>query len=400
MQKLKVIHIAHVSHSYFLGEGEKDLKKLVLNDWYAKTSRQMKKFFPDIEQECWAPEKLEKKETKFRDSGVLFRFFPVSFSPMYALDFSLPMLRELKKEIEKSKKKNYKLIIHIHEIHNLHGLLIATFFKNQLLVVQHHGGSWPLKHVRQTKRYKLFFPFFLLGQLWENLVLKNVKCFYALSQDEMNYLKKVAPNSKVKFQTMGIDDFYFKQINKKTARKKLKLPLNKKIVLFIGRINTVKGIPYLLEAMKKLQAQSRDIELKIIGFGPEEDKFKEYVLKNNLKNVEFLGGVFGEKKLLYLSAADALILPSSKEGASVTIMEAMARNLPVVATDVGGIPLMIENRKNGILIKPRNSKEIVRGIKEILQLRMKNIKKHAYKYKWEKIIKDTVSDYSELLKHS
>ncbi|MDO8517240.1 MAG: glycosyltransferase family 4 protein [Nanoarchaeota archaeon] len=392
MERLKLIKIAHCSHSYFLGEGERDLKKLVLNDWYAKTARQIKKYNPEIEIECWAPEKIYKKDEEFIDAEIKYRFFPVTFSPVYALDFSIPMLKELKKEIEKSKKENYKLIIHIHEIHNLHGLLIASFFGKEKLIVQHHGGSWPMKHLMQTKRYKLFFPLFILGQIWENIVLKNIKCFFVLSKDEMNYLNKVAPKSKVIFQTMGIEDEYFKTIDKKTARKKLHLKQDKKILLFLGRINQVKGVGTLLEAMLKLK-DKKDIELKIAGFGPEEEKFKNYVKENELKNVEFLGGVFGDKKLLYLSAADALVLPSSKEGAPVSVMEAMAKNLPSIATNVGGVSLMIENGQNGLVINPRKPDEIVNAVNEILAWKGKNIRKYAEKYKWKEIIKNTVENY-------
>jgi len=387
--KIKVIKIAHCSHSFFLGEGEKELKKLVLNDWYAKFSKQIKNFHPEIEVECWAPERLNKDAEEYEDSNVKFRFFPVTFSPIYGLDFSIPMLKELKREIQKSRKENYKLIIHIHEIHNLHGLLIASFFGKEKLVVQHHGGSWPLKHLRQTKRYKLFFPFFILAQVWENLVLKNVKVFYGLSKDEIDYLKEKVPKAKVKLQTMGIENDYFRNTSREEARGKLGLPLDKKIILYIGRITDIKGIGTILEAMKEL----RDVDLKIIGFGHQEDKFKDYVNKNNLTNVEFLGGVFGEKKMLYISSANAFVLASSKEGAPVTVMEAMARNIPCVVSDVGGVRLMIEDGKNGIIIRPRSSKDVVKSVREILNWEKRNIKDYANIYKWEKIIEDTVWDY-------
>ena len=187
---------------------------------------------------------------------------------------------------------------------------------------------------------------------------------------------------------MGIEDDYFKKINKKTARKKLSLLVNKKMILFIGRIAEIKGMGFLLEAMKNL----KDVELKCIGFSPEEEKFKDFARKNNLKNIEFLNGVFGEKKLLYLGAADAFVLPSLKEGAPVTVMEALARNLPVVVTNVGGVPLMIKNNREGIIIKQKSSKDIVRGVREILKWK-KDVKKYAEKYKWKEIIKQTVEDY-------
>ncbi len=391
--KIRVIQIAHVSHSFFLSENEKDLKKIILSDWYSRTSQQLKKFCPEIEIECWCPERLYKKEVNFVECGIKFRIFPVTFSPMYGLDFSLKMLSALKDEIKKSKQENYKLVFHLHEYHNLHGLLIASFFKGQKIIGQHHGGSWPMKHLAESKKKKWFFPFFILAQIWENKVLKNINYFYALSQDEIDYLKKLGLGSKARFQTMGIEDVYFDKLDKNKARKKLNLDLDKKILIYIGRINELKGIRYLLDAMKKLQDFDKKIELKIIGFGPQEKEFQDYAKRLSLKNTEFLGSIFGERKLDYLSASGALVLPSSKEGAPVVIMEAMARNLPVVVSNVGGTPLMINNGKNGLIIKQKSSEDIVRGIKKVLTWKNKNIKKYAKIYKWEKIIKNTVEDY-------
>ena len=368
---------------------QKKLKQMFLDDWFSLTAQQIKKFYPKINVECWCPEKTYKNPKEFMSSKIKYRQFPVTFSPMYALDLSISMLKELKKEAEKAKKENYKLIIHLHEYHNLHGLLISTFFKNQKIVAQHHGGSWPLKHLRQTKRYKPFFPLFILGQIWENLVIKNISCFYALSQDEIDYLKRKAPNSSVRFQTMGIEDFYYKSIKKNVARKKLKWPLDKKIILFLGRVNYVKGVNYLVDAMGKL----KDVELKIIGWGEQLEELKDYTKSKRLTNVEFLGPIFGRKKIDYMSAVDAFVLPSTKEGASVSTMEALAQNLPSVVTDVGGMALMVQNGKEGIVVKPKDSEKIVNAIREILKWKGRNIRQHAQKYRWKKIIENTVKDY-------
>ena len=390
MKKIKVILISHASVSVYL-KGQKTLKQMILDDWYSLTAKQIKKYYPKIDVECWTPEKAYKKQKRFIHSKIKYRQFPTIFSPMYGLDLSIDMLKELKKEVLKSKKEGYKLIFHLHEYHNLHGLMIASFFKNQKIIAQHHGGSSPLRHLKESRRKRYFFPFFFLAQIWENLVLKNISCFYALSKDEINYLKKLAPNSKIKFQTMGIEDYYFNSMKKKDARQKIKWPLNKKIVLYLGRIIPVKGIGYAIDAMEKL----KDIDLKVIGWGQKKE-FENYAKSKKLKNVEFLGPIFYKEKLPYLSGADAFILPSSKEGAPVAVMEAMARNLPCVVSDVGGTSLMIKNGKNGIIIKQKSSKEIVKGIKEILKWKKKNLKEDANKYKWKKIIEDTVKNYLEI----
>ena len=389
--KIKVIHIAHASHSYLADEKD-DLKKLIINDWYGRVARQIKKFNPKIEIECWSPEKKYKKEVFFIDEDIKFRIFPTTFSPIYALDFSIPMLLALNKEIKKSKKENYKLIFHLHEYHNLHGLLISYLFKKEKIIAQHHGGSWPLKHLKENKKYRPFFLFFLIGQLLENFVLKNIQCFFALSKKEIDYLNKKAPNSKIKFQTMGIENSFFNKSKKLKSRKRLGLLVDKKILIYIGRIDENKGLKYLIDAMEKL----KDIDLKIIGYGIHRKRLEDYSVQKNLKNIEFLGTIYGKRKLLYLNSADALILPSLKEGAPVVIMEALAKNLPVVVTDVGGVSLMVNNKINGIIIKQKSSEEIVRGVKSVLNMDLKDIKKYAKPYKWEEIIKNTLKEYENL----
>ena len=389
--KIKSILISHASVSVYM-KGQKSLKQMILDDWYSLTAQQIKKFYPVIDVECWTPEWAYKEEESFVKYGIKYRQFPTTFSPKYGLDFSIQMLKEIKEELKKAQEGGYKLIFHLHEYHNLHGLAIVTLFKKANIIGQHHGGSWPLKHIKENKKYRVFFPFFLLGQVWENKVLKNIKCFYALSEQEIAYLKKKAPNSKIKFQTMGIENYYFGHMKKIVARKKVKWPQDKKIILFLGRLIPVKGIKYLIDAMENL----KDIELKVIGWGDKEQEYKDYAKSKKLNNLEFLGSFFHREKLPYLSAADVFLLPSSKEGASVSVMEAMARNLPIITTDVGGMPLMVKNSKEGIVIKQKDSKDIVKAVKEILKWKKRDVKKSAEKYKWKKIIDDTVKDYEEI----
>lgn len=390
MKKLKVIHVEHCSHSYFVNTTE-NLDEVVKGSWGTQVAKEMKKYYPEIEVEAWFPEKVEVEAKGFEYENVKMRIFPTTFSPMYALDFSWKMISALKEEVRRCEKENIKLIIHIHEIHNLHGLIITSLFKNQKLVCQHHGGSWPLKHLKQTKKYKWFFPFFWFGQMWENLILDNVQVYFALSPEEISYLRR-RTNSKIIFQTMGISEDYFRKVNKRVARRALKLDVNKKIIVFIGRINQEKGIGYLLDSMRKL----KDIELKIIGYTQDIEKFKKYSKENGLENVMFLGGVFGEKKRMYLSSADALILPSLKEGAPVTVMESLARGTPVIVTNVGGVSLMVHNNREGLIINQRDSKDIVRGVREFFNNSWTDVSEYATVYKWKRIIENTLKAYDEI----
>ncbi len=387
MGKIKAILISHASVSVYM-KGQKPLRQMILDDWYSLTAQQIKRYHPKIDVECWTPEKAFKTPQEFVNGGIKYRQFPTTFSPMYGLDFSIKMLKEMKREVKRAERESYKLVFHLHEYHNLHGLAIASLFKNEKIIGQHHGGSWPLKHLKEGKKKRYFSPLFILAQMWENKVLRNISYFYALSQDEINYLKRVAPNSDIKFRTMGIEDYYFSSMSKKEARRKLKWSARKKIILYLGRLIPVKGLSYLIDAMGEM----KDVELKVVGWG-EQKEFENYVKSKGLKNVEFLGSVFEEKKIPYFRGADVFVLPSSKEGAPVTVMEAMAGNLPCVVSDVGGTTLMIKNRENGIIIRQKSSEDIVKRVKEVLSWEKKDVREFAKIYKWEKIIEDTVKDY-------
>jgi glycosyltransferase involved in cell wall biosynthesis len=247
--------------------------------------------------------------------------------------------------------------------------------------------------LRESWKKRLFFPLFLVGQLYENRVLSNASKFYALSKDEMDYLKKKGCN--VVFRTMGIGDEYFEEMGKGHARKKLGMDDKDRMIFFLGRVDKMKGLGYLLEAIVKFRGDDnlKDVKLKIAGYGKEREELEKFAKDNNLDNVEFLGGIFGHEKLLYLSACDLLVLPSLKEGAPVTVMEAMARNRPSVVSDVGGVRMMIEDGKNGRVIKKASVNGIVEGIREVLKWKTRDVRKYANIYKWEKIIENTVKDY-------
>ncbi len=378
--KTKIIQLSTASSSFAVKDYEQD----IFRAWYAQVAEQLKKANQKLDIECWGIERKYKKEKKLSKNNIKFRIFPTSISIRHGMEISLKMLEELLKKMKKN-----KLIIHFHEHHSwlVYCLLLFMNKKNVKIIAQHHGGRNPLASLKKYKRLALFLPIILLMQFFEKLLFKKVDVFYALSDEEIGYLKEIT-NSEAKFQTMGISDEYFKSESKIKARNALGLGKNKKYVLYIGRIKTTKGIKEILDAAKKINA-----EFILLGEGPDLEKYKKYARENKIKNASFIGAVYSRKKLLYLSACDCLVLPSYTEGAPVVLMEAIARNLPVVASNVGGVAKMIENRREGIIIKPKSSEEIVKAINEVLAWKKKNIKKYAEKYKWKKIIRETLKDY-------
>lgn len=120
--------------------------------------------------------------------------------------------------------------------------------------------------------------------------------------------------------------------------------------LHIGRFADVKNHKMLIDAFSNYIKKVPDSELLLIGDGPLMEEIKYKVQKLNLTDkIHFLGqksDVFS-----YLNLADAFIFPSIYEGMPMTLIEAMGTGLPIIATNVGGIPSMIKNNYNGILVK-------------------------------------------------
>lgn len=135
--------------------------------------------------------------------------------------------------------------------------------------------------------------------------------------------------------------------------------------IFIGWVVKTKGIEELLSAWEKISEKYSDYVLKIVG--PYNDKYLKYLKDNfSFKNIIFCGEKSHEDTLKELSGSKALILPSYTEGFPNVILEAMAYQIPCIATDVGAIKDMLGNGDAGIVIRPKNVDDLIYGIEKII----------------------------------
>jgi len=172
---------------------------------------------------------------------------------------------------------------------------------------------------------------------------------------------KIAPAKKLITIHNGIDLKNLSFLPKEQAQKKL---INKTSPFVIGTIAEYtknKGLFYLLKAIKKIKDKEFDVVLIGSGENPDKEKMHNFVKKNNLKNVHLIE--FINNAASYLKAFDVFVLSSLKEGLPYTILEAMAAEIPIIATNVGGVPEMLDDC--GILIPSKNPDSIG---KEILYL--------------------------------
>jgi len=166
----------------------------------------------------------------------------------------------------------------------------------------------------------------------------------------------------------GIDIDNTNFYDRDTALKKLGLDKHKKYFGTIASFYKTKGYEYLIEAVKILsEAKSSLLDTYqwiLIGDGPELENIKQLISSNNLnKYFKLLGSKDNAYK--YLQAFEAFILPSVKEGLPYTILEAGLAKIPVIATKVGGVVEILEDKKTGLLISPANPLALANAIKEI-----------------------------------
>lgn len=139
-------------------------------------------------------------------------------------------------------------------------------------------------------------------------------------------------------------------------------------ILCVGRLCEAKAQAVLIAAVAELRRRTRlSLRLRLVGAGPAEDSLRTEVARHGLDNVvAFEGGVGQDRIRDFYREADCFVLPSFAEGIPVVLMEAMAMEIPVVATWITGIPELIRSPEEGTLVPPGDALALCDAIQEIL----------------------------------
>jgi glycosyltransferase involved in cell wall biosynthesis len=150
-------------------------------------------------------------------------------------------------------------------------------------------------------------------------------------------------------------------------RKRLGIADNEQVVLSVGRLSREKAHLDLIDAFKCLRETKPDLSLKLIiaGDGPERTRLEAAVESINCKGRVIFTGQLNDVPPFY-AMADVFALPSHSEGSPIVLLEAMAANLPIVATAVGGVPEMVANNESALLVPPNDPPSLVAAISNLL----------------------------------
>jgi len=196
----------------------------------------------------------------------------------------------------------------------------------------------------------------------------------ACSQELHDRAKQINEDIRIEVVPWGADPEVFKPLeNREEIRKKYSWSADVIIVSTLGRMVHKKGFSQLIDIIPSLQSCQQDFRIVIGGSGPLEDELKEKISRMNLsETVSFPGRIPWDEVPQFLGASDVFVLPSQRDkagnldGLPTVLLEAMACGLPCVASDVGGVRLVIAPGRNGILIAPNAANELIDGLRQLI----------------------------------
>ncbi|MCB9134332.1 MAG: glycosyltransferase [Anaerolineales bacterium] len=252
----------------------------------------------------------------------------------------------------------------------------------------------------------------------EQEVLKLADRIVAATPAELAQLQWLykADTRKVVVVPPGVDTSHFYPIPQDEAREFTNIPLHHQNILFVGRIEPLKGVDLLIQAIGMMTRQGlvnrKQLSVTIIGGDPNVSRTEmthEMARLQDLRNdygvgdvVAFLGKRGQDTLAYYYSAADVLVMPSHYESFGMVALEAMACGTPVVATEVGGLAYLIKDGLTGFLFPGDDPDTLCDRLTALItnatvreQMSQKAVA-HAQQYRWQEVAQQLVNVYQSL----
>ena len=164
----------------------------------------------------------------------------------------------------------------------------------------------------------------------------------------------------------GVDRTRFSPVDRRVARAELSLPLDRRLVVYVGTLVDYKGVVDLLAAIPRVASEVADTTVVFVGDGPELARIRTRAARGD-RRIIVAGRVSHGAVARYICAADLLCLPSWNEGLPNVVREAHVSGRPVVATNVGGIPEAVHHPDLGRLVPPRDPERLATALIDVLR---------------------------------
>lgn len=356
------------------------------------------------------------------DLGYGNRIVHIPAGPEYPLPKKellnyLPQFTEGIREFAKSKGLEYDLI---HSHYWMSGLAAIDLSKNWNIPYLHMFHTLGLMKNRVAQS-----PEEMEGEYrieGEREVLRTAERIIAATPAEyaqLLWLYQANPN-KIVVLSPGVDIGRFYPIPADEAKEYIGIPPCGQMLLFVGRIEPLKGLDVLIEAISMMHQNVSFSEnpfcLAIIGGEPDEDNEQTNIEMSRIKAlteqyglsdlVTFLGKRDQDSLPYYYSAAEAVVVPSQYESFGMVALEAMACGTPVVASQIGGLAFLVQDGVTGYTVPVDEPVELAHRLSMLLQdrdLRERMGKQAvlmAREYAWDKIVNKMMAVYDDVLDNS
>lgn len=289
--------------------------------------------------------------------GVKVFYFPLNFKPWF---YSRKFFQTLRKNA-----KNFDLI-HISFVF-LSFFSLGSYYARKChipCIVTPHGGL--MKKPLFSKWLKKKIYLFLIEK---NNLAKAEAIHFTTQIEKDEYLEMRLPLKRFIIIPHGISQIETSSFSESDFfRKKFKIPQNKKIILFLGRLNWIKGFDTLLPAFAEVLKKERETILVLAGpDGGYKVEINKFIEKLDLKEKVFYTGILeGKEKIAAFRESSVFVLSSYSENFSVVAGEAMNFGLPLVITKGIGIWPLVQKYEAGIVVE-KNAKELSLALVQILQ---------------------------------
>ncbi len=211
----------------------------------------------------------------------------------------------------------------------------------------------------------------------DKIMLRYCDKVITVSEEIKSNLVKCGVNEAniINIQNAAENELSITELNRLREEKRRKLLINEDecVIGYAGRLSKEKGLHYLIRAVSILKKDNVQVKVLIMGDGQNRNELEKLTLEERIhENIIFTGYLKDVEN--WLSMLDIFILPSLSEGTPMALLEAMSKGIPVIASRVGGIPMVVDDNISGFLIEPGNSAAIaekIRYLKENKDMRNK-----------------------------
>lgn len=308
-------------------------------------------------------------------------------------------LRALKGALTALKNEKYSFDV-IHSHGNLSSLLLSYAKKNIPLVYTIHDNppySCQYSSLQETLIRHAAFNF-IDSKTWRHA--DHIIAVSKALKDEI--MERKVPSGKISVISNGVGDEFLGENNVKKSSAVLqeKYGITGHYCLYVGRFIPRKGLNYLLYALKKVSG----VQCVIVGDGPQREHLLSLTRTLELQDrVVFTGYVPKEDLKHFYVAADFFVLPSLAEGLPLVVLEALATGTPIIASKVAGIPDIIEEGYNGLIVPPKDVELLAAAIQKLAYTPdiRKKMAVHArqtvsQEFSWKCIAKEVLRVYEKV----